>query len=277
MSPEITYWFESPDGRFRLLHGDSLEVLRRIPDHSADMIFADPPYFLSNGGVTCRGGQMVAVDKGAWDRSRGADDDHWFHLRWLAECQRILTPDGTIWVSGTRHNIFSVGFAMQQLGYKLLNDVVWQKPNPPPNLCIRYFTHSTEVILWASRSPRSRYHFDYALMKAANGGKQMKNVWTLPAPPRGEGAEGRHPTQKPLALLERIVLSSTREGDRILDPFNGSGTTGIAAVRHGRRYLGVDLEEEYLALSVRRFLAEEGRTAPLVAERGARGLAVLPA
>lgn len=253
MSQKLKYYFQSPDRRFQLVQGDSLQALKRIPAGSVDMIFADPPYFLSNGGMTCQGGRMVAVDKGGWDRSRGADDDHGFQLRWLAACQRVLSPNGTIWVSGTRHNIFSVGHAMQQLGYKLLNDIVWHKRNPPPNLSCRYFTHATEQILWAARDMKSKHFFDYPLMKAANGGKQMQNVWSLLPPRKAEKAHGKHPTQKPMTLLERIILSSTDEDMLILDPFNGSGTTGLAAVRHGRRYLGMDLSAEYLDLTVRRF------------------------
>ena len=253
MSQKLKYYFQSPDRGFQLVQGDSLQALKRIPAGSVDMIFADPPYFLSNGGMTCQGGRMVAVDKGGWDRSKGADDDHGFQLAWLAECQRVLTPNGTIWVSGTRHNIFSVGYAMQQLGYKLLNDIVWHKRNPPPNLSCRYFTHATEQILWAARDMKSKHFFDYPLMKAANGGKQMQNVWSLLPPRKAEKAHGKHPTQKPMTLLERIILSSTDEDMLILDPFNGSGTTGLAAARHGRRYLGMDLSAEYLDLTVRRF------------------------
>ncbi|MFH1532874.1 MAG: DNA methyltransferase [Pseudomonadota bacterium] len=262
MSPKFKYYFQSPEHRFQLVHGDSLQVLRRIPDGTVDMIFADPPYFLSNGGVTCQGGKMVVVDKGGWDRSRGADDDHGFQVRWLAECQRVLSPNGTIWVSGTRHNIFSVGYAMQQLGFKLLNDVVWHKRNPPPNLACRYFTHATEQILWAARDQKSKHYFDYPLMKAANGGKQMQNVWSILPPRKAEKGHGKHPTQKPMALLERIILASTEEDMLILDPFNGSGTTGLAAARHGRRYIGVDLSAEYLDLTIRRFEADDMTVEP---------------
>lgn len=256
MSPKFKYYFQSPERHFQLAKGDSIKILKRFPEGSVDMVFADPPYFLSNGGITCQGGKMVKVDKGGWDRSQGADDDHGFQMRWLAECQRVLAPNGTIWVSGTRHNIFSVGYAMQQLGFKLLNDVVWHKRNPPPNLACRYFTHATELVLWAARDKKSKHFFDYPLMKAANGGKQMQNVWSILPPRKAEKAQGKHPTQKPMALLERIVLASTEEGALVLDPFNGSGTTGLAAARHGRRYLGIDLSAEYLDLTVRRFEAE---------------------
>jgi site-specific DNA-methyltransferase (adenine-specific) len=238
-----------------LLEGDSLRLLRAFPAGSVDMVFADPPYFLSNGGMTCKSGKMTAVDKGHWDRSNGVDEDFRFQLAWLEECRRILKPDGTIWVSGTRHNIFSAGFAMQRLGFKLLNDITWLKQNPPPNLCCRYFTHATETILWAARDGRSKHYFNYHLMKQANLGKQMKSVWTFLPPGRPEKQQGKHPTQKPVALLERIVLASTRPGDLVLDPFSGSGTTGIAAAGNGRNYVGIELSPEYNELATRRYLA----------------------
>lgn len=247
-------WWRSPDGRVRLIHGDSLEVLERLPERSVDVVFADPPYFLSNGGTTCQAGKRVSVDKGKWDRSRGAEDNHDFNRRWLAACQRVLTDDGTIWVSGTAHVIFSVGYAMQQLGFKLLNDVIWEKPNPPPNLSCRYFTHSTELILWAAKSRKSKHYFDYPTMKERNGGKQMKNVWRFCAPSKGEKQQGKHPTQKPLGLLEQLLRASCKPGGTALDPFNGSGTTGVAAAKLGLSYVGIELDPEYLALSKRRLI-----------------------
>lgn len=254
VGPEPTNWWRSPDGRIRLIHGDSLEVLAALPERSVDVIFADPPYFLSNGGTTCQAGKRVSVDKGGWDRSRGAEDNHEFNRSWLAACQRVLTDDGTIWVSGTAHVIFSVGYAMQQLGFKLLNDVIWEKPNPPPNLSCRYFTHSTELILWAARGRKSKHWFDYSAMKQQNGGKQMKNVWRFTAPTKSEKQHGRHPTQKPLGLLDQLLRASCRPDGQALDPFNGSGTTGVAAAKLGLRYTGIELDPEYLALSKRRLL-----------------------
>ncbi len=247
-------WWASPDGRVRLIHGDSLDVLAALPERSVDVIFADPPYFLSNGGTTCQAGKRVAVDKGGWDRSRGAEDNHEFNRRWLEACQRVLTDNGTIWVSGTAHVIFSVGYAMQQLGFKMLNDVIWEKPNPPPNLSCRYFTHSTELILWAARGRKSKHHFDYSAMKQRNGNKQMKNVWRFTAPGKSEKQHGRHPTQKPLGLLDQLLRASCPPGGRALDPFNGSGTTGVAAASLGLSYVGIELDPEYLALSKRRLL-----------------------
>jgi site-specific DNA-methyltransferase (adenine-specific) len=155
---------------------------------------------------------MVSVNKGEWDRSRGPDANHEFNRAWLAACQRVLKPNGTSWVSGTAHIIHSVGFAMQQLGFKLLNDISWVKPNPPPNLSCRYFTHATETIIWAAKNKKSRHTFNYKLMKEFAGGKQMKSVWTIPAPERNEKRFGKHPAQKPVGLLERILLAASIEG-----------------------------------------------------------------
>lgn len=247
-APATPYW-RSPDGSVTLLQGDCLERLAELPADSVDVIFADPPYFLSNGGTTCKSGRRVSVDKGAWDRSLGVDDNHAFNRAWLSACQRVLTPNGTMWVSGTSHVIHSVGFGMQQLGFKLLNEITWEKPNPPPNLSCRYFTHSTETILWAGRDRKTRHHFEYAAMREQNGGKQMKSVWRMQAPGNGEKQHGRHPTQKPIELLARIVRSSCPPGGVVLDPFNGSGTTGVAAARAGMRYIGIEREREYLELT----------------------------
>lgn len=245
-------YFRSEDGRIVLVHGDSLEHLEHLPEGSMDVVFADPPYFLSNGGSTCQSGKRVRVDKGKWDRSRGVEDNHAFNRRWLAACQRLLAPNGTIWVSGTSHVIYSVGFAMQQLGFKLLNEIVWEKPNPPPNLSCRYFTHSTETVLWAAKGAKSKHHFDYPRMRADNGGKQMKSVWRMTAPGKQEKQHGRHPTQKPLALLDRILAASCPPSGSVLDPFNGSGTTAVAAARAGHAYVGIDLDAKYLDLTIAR-------------------------
>jgi site-specific DNA-methyltransferase (adenine-specific) len=246
-------YFESPDQRFRLYQGDCLDLMPRMPEAAFDLVFADPPYFLSNGGITCHAGKMVSVHKGKWDESKGAEADHEFTMRWLRECRRLLKPDGSIWVSGTAHIIHSVGYAMQQLGFKLLNDITWAKPNPPPNLSCRYFTHATETIIWAGRDKKCRHKFNYALMRQLNGGKQMMSVWTIEAPRREEKVFGKHPTQKSLSLLERIIAASTDENDLVLDPFSGSGTTGIAAARLNRRFVGIELDSSYLELSLKRF------------------------
>jgi len=161
------------------------------------MIFADPPYFLSNGGITCHAGKMVKVDKGDWDKSRGPEENHQFNTEWLRRCQRVLKPNGTIWVTGTHHVIFSVGYAMQQLGYKILNDIAWEKPNPPPNLSCRYFTHSTETIIWAAKSEKSKHHFNYQAMRQANHGKQMKTVWTMTSPRTAKKRSANIPPKNP--------------------------------------------------------------------------------
>jgi site-specific DNA-methyltransferase (adenine-specific) len=256
-----------------LYRGDSLKLLESFEEHTFDLIFADPPYFLSNGGFTCQGGKRVPVKKGDWDTSKGIEDDHAFTTAWLKACQRVLKPTGTIWVSGTQHVIFNVGFAMQKLGFKLLNTVSWYKPNASPNLACRYFTHSTEIIIWASPGSKGKlqHTFNYQDMKAENGGKQMRDVWALPRPgeeeidTEGQGriwtmttpkpsekVHGKHPTQKPIALLERIVEACTEEDALVLDPFCGSGTTGVAATSKGRRFVGIDMNDEYLSLTKKR-------------------------
>jgi len=244
--------FDDPKHHLRIYQGDCLDILAQIPESSVDLVFADPPYFLSNGGITCHAGKMVSVNKGDWDKSRGPDANHVFNTAWLAACQRVLKPNGSIWVSGTAHVIHSVGFAMQQLGFKLLNDISWVKPNPPPNLSCRYFTHATETLIWAAKNAKSRHTFNYKLMKETNRGKQMKSVWEIRPPEPWEKKFGKHPTQKPVALLERILLASSNEGDLILDPFSGSGTTLLAAFRLRRHALGCELSAEFLSLSLRR-------------------------
>lgn len=259
-----------------LYQGDSLSLLESFEPQTFDVIFADPPYFLSNGGFTCQSGKRVPVGKGNWDQSRGVAEDHAFVKTWLAACQKLLKPTGTIWVSGTQHVIFSVGFAMQELGYKLLNTITWYKPNASPNLSCRYFTHSTELLLWASPPVKGKLQhlYNYAAMKEENGGKQMRDVWNLPvaneeelradgngrlwsqlSPRKSEKALGGHPTQKPIRLLERILEASSQPDAVVLDPFCGSGTTGVAAVSMGRRFVGIDLDKNYLELSARRIKA----------------------
>jgi site-specific DNA-methyltransferase (adenine-specific) len=217
-----------------LYQGDCLEVLDAIaakhPDGCFDMIFADPPYFLSNGGITCHAGRMVKVDKGTWDKSRGPELNHEFNTEWLRRCQKVLKPNGSIWVTGTHHVIFSVGYAMQQLGFKILNDVAWEKPNPPPNLSCRYFTHSTETVIWAAKNEKSKHCFNYQVMRQMAGGKQMKTVWRIYPPSNGEKVFGKHPTQKPVALVERCLLAATNPGDLVLDPFMGAGSSALFAV-----------------------------------------------
>lgn len=248
--------FRSDEFGVWLYHANCIEfmdmLIGKYPDGRFDMIFADPPYFLSNGGITCHAGKMVKVDKGQWDKSNGPEMNHEFNTAWLSRCRNLLKPNGTIWVSGTHHIIHSAGYAMQQLGFKILNDITWQKPNPPPNLSCRYFTHSTETIIWAAKDEKSKHCFNYDKMREINSGKQMKSVWTVTAPNGDEKEFGKHPTQKPLHLLERIILASTIEGDLVLDPFSGSSTTGVASVILRRKFVGCELEDEFIKLSSRR-------------------------
>ena len=252
----VSFYYES-DCACTIL-GDSLQMLRKIKTESIDMIFADPPYFLSNDGITCQGGKMVSVNKGSWDKlesnkSAFLEEKHRFNRKWIKLCKRVLKPNGSIWISGTLHNIYSIGMALEQEGFKIINNITWQKTNPPPNLACRCFTHSTETILWAQKNDKkARHFFNYQAMKDINNGKQMKDVWTGSLTKPSEKKEGKHPTQKPEYLLERIVLASTEEGQVVLDPFCGSGTTGVAALRYGRKFIGIDNCEEYLQITQRR-------------------------
>ena len=238
----------------QVILGDSFKVLAKIKTESVDMIFADPPYFLSNDGITCKGGKMVSVNKGDWDKIGGTSaalaTKHKFNRKWIKLCKRVLKPNGSIWISGTLHNIYSIGMALEQEGFKIINNITWQKTNPPPNLACRCFTHSTETILWAQKNDKnSRHYFNYELMKKLNGGKQMKDVWAGSLTKLSEKKAGEHPTQKPEYLLERIIQASTQLGDIVLDPFCGSGTTGVVATRYGRFFIGIDTKEEYLKIT----------------------------
>lgn len=243
--------------QFILLWGDSFKVMQKLPEKSVDVIFADPPYFLSNGGISVQSGKMVSVNKAAWDEGMTTEDKLRYYRTWIKTARSLLKDDGTIWISGTMHNIYYVGVALELEGFSIINNITWQKTNPPPNISTRAFTHSTETILWARKlltpKRKGKHLFNYALMKEINGGKQMKDVWTFSLTPQREKKEGKFPTQKPLALLERLILASTNTGDLILDPFNGSGTTGIAAFKLGRRYIGIDNEKTYLTLTKRRY------------------------
>lgn len=241
------------DKNSALYLSDTFGALENMYSECVDMIFADPPYFLSNDGISCSAGKAVSVNKGDWDKISTQEEKHEFNRRWIKLCRQILKPNGTIWISGTLHNIYSVGMALEQEGFKIINNITWQKTNPPPNLACKCFTHSTETILWAQKADRNaRHFFNYALMKEINGGKQMKDVWTGPLTPSSEKQFGKHPTQKPLYLLERILLASTNENDIVLDPFCGSSTTGVACKRLKRNYIGIDSSEEYINLSVER-------------------------
>lgn len=247
----IASYYKSSDKYFTLLHGDSLKLLPQF-EFKFDMIFADPPYFLSNDGLTIKNGKVTSVNKGEWDKSHGFAHLNEFNRAWLEVARDKLKDDGTVWISGTMHNIFSVGQTLAELGFKILNVITWQKTNPPPNFSKRFFTHSTEQIIWARKSAKVPHYYNYELMHKINGGNQMKDVWTLPAILRREKKCGKHPTQKPLSVLTRIILASTKPNAWVLDPFTGSSTTGIAANLLNRKFLGIDLAEEYLELSRRR-------------------------
>jgi site-specific DNA-methyltransferase (adenine-specific) len=249
-------YFKSDDKDFYLLHGDTMEILKEF-DHKFDMIFADPPYFLSNNGLSIQSGQIVSVNKGKWDKSEGFDYINDFNRKWLTLAREKMKDDGTIWISGTMHNIFSVGQILNELGFKILNIITWEKTNPPPNFSCRYFTYSTEQIIWARKSEKVPHYFNYELMKELNEDKQMKDVWKLPAIAPWEKSCGKHPTQKPLSVLTRLILASTKPNSWILDPFTGSSTTGIAANLTNRRFLGIDKEEEFLNISKNRKLEIE--------------------
>lgn len=247
----IVPFYKSDNRDFTIVHGDCFDVLPQF-DFKFDMIFADPPYFLSNGGISYQAGKVVCVDKGEWDKGGSPESIMEFNRTWLSLCREKLKDNGTIWISGTHHNIFSIANVLTELGYKILNVITWAKTNPPPNISCRFFTYSTEFIIWARKCPKVPHKYNYELMKAINDGKQMTDVWRLPAIARWEKSCGKHPTQKPLALLTRIILASTDEHDWILDPFAGSSTTGIAANLCGRRFLGIEQENDFAILGKNR-------------------------
>ena len=246
---------------FTILQGDCMERLAEIDDNSIDAIFADPPYFLSNGGISVHSGKQVCVDKGDWDKGGTPEYIYDFNRQWLELCRNKLRDNGTIWISGTHHNIHVVMRCLQELGYKVLNTITWQKTDPPPNLSCRYFNFSTELIIWARKFEKKPHKFNYETMKLLNGGQQMTDVWRIPAVSSWEKQQGKHPTQKPLRLLYRIILAATNEGDTLLDPFSGSGTTGIAANLLSRKYIGIEQDEQFCELSLRRRQALEDENA----------------
>ena len=249
-----------------IFNNDCLEILRSIPENSIDMIFADPPYMLSNDGFTCQNGKMVNVNKGKWDKSKGFEEDTIFHNEWISACRRILKPEATIWISGTYHSIYQCGYLLQKNNFHILNDIAWFKPNASPNLSRRFFTASHETIIWARKEKKAKHTFNYDEMK--NGlfpedklkkeNTQMRSVWSILAPKNSEKTYGKHPTQKPLDLLKRIILASTNENDIILDPFCGSGTTGVACKYFDNRYfIGVEIDKNYCELSKNRLTGSD--------------------
>ena len=247
----IKSYYKSQNHDFTIVKGNCIEILNQF-EFQFDMIFADPPYFLSNNGISVQSGKQVSVNKGNWDRSNGFEKDNNFNYEWIKTCRNKLKDNGTIWISGTYHNIFSVAQMLKELNFRILNCVTWAKTNPPPNLSCKFFTHSTEFILWARKSQKVSHYFNYDLMKEINGGSQMRDLWVLPAIAKWEKTCGKHPTQKTLPLLARIIMASTKEHAWILDPFAGSSTTGIAASLLNRRFLGIEQEINFLKLSKQR-------------------------
>lgn len=245
---------------WRIIQSDALTALTSMDNASIDFVFADPPYFLSNDGFTVKSGKAVSVNKGEWDRSRGFNEDFSFHESWISESLRVLKPDGTIAISGTYHSIYQCGFILQKLGCRVINEIVWFKPNGAPALAGRNFTASHETIIWASKGKGVKHVFNYQDSRAWSDptdrllrvGKQMRSVWSIPNTPKREKTYGAHPTQKPLQLMGRLVALCTKLGDTVLDPFCGSGSTGVASVRHGRNFIGIELEQKYVTLSTER-------------------------
>ncbi|MDR2933840.1 MAG: site-specific DNA-methyltransferase [Rickettsiales bacterium] len=254
-----------------ILHGDCIDIMREIPDDSVDVIFADPPYNLQlNKQLTRPDHTSVDGVYEGWDKFESLQEYDEFTHAWMVEAKRILKPNGTIWVIGSYHNIFKVGSAMQDLGYWLLNDIVWIKSNPMPNFKGTRFTNAHETLLWACKSKDSKYKFNYEAMKMFNEGVQMRSDWNIPICSGGERLRDRegfkvHSTQKPEALLYRVILSSTAVGDVILDPFFGSGTTGAVAKMLGRNFIGIERDEDYITAANERIENVEAATdlAPL--------------
>jgi site-specific DNA-methyltransferase (adenine-specific) len=249
-------FFKSADHSFNLFHGDAMTIIPQLK-REFDMVFADPPYFLSNDGHSIHNGQIVSVNKDQWDKLTDFDSVYAFNRQWIGLVREKMKANATLWISGTIHNIFSIGQALTELDFKILNIIVWKKSNPPPNLSCRVFTHSTELIIWARKEKKTAHCFNYEVMKQLNGNRQMKDVWELSSVAKWEKSCGKHPTQKPLALLKRIVLSSTKPNDWILDPFAGSCTTGIAANLFDRNFIGIDQERSYLQIGKKRRLEIE--------------------
>ena len=247
--------------RDQIIAGDCLIELAKLASASIDLVFADPPYNLQLSGELLRPNNTV-VDgvHQDWDKFLSFAEYDRFTRNWLAECRRVLKPSGALWLIGSYHNVFRLGTALQDLGFWLLNDIVWRKTNPMPNFRGRRFTNAHETLIWAARSPASRYTFNYEAMKALNDDLQMRSDWLLPicsGPERLKGSDGRkaHPTQKPEALLQRILLATTRPGDTVLDPFFGTGTTGAAARQLGRHFIGIERDPDYAAIAGARIAA----------------------
>ncbi|ANV98582.1 DNA methylase N-4 [Helicobacter enhydrae] len=243
--------YQSQDLLFFLYQNDCNVLLPKF-EKKFDLIFADPPYFLSNDGLSIQSGKVVSVNKGEWDRGEDIEDIDAFNMQWIANAKKALRENGSIMISGTYHNIFSLGRALQKLDFKILNIITWQKTNPPPNFSCRYLTHSTEQIIWARKSPKHKHIFNYEILKKINDNKQMRDVWSFPAIAPWEKTNGKHPTQKPLALLVRLILMASNKDSLICDPFSGSSTTGIASNLLGRKFVGIEKETEFIEMSIKR-------------------------
>lgn len=241
------------DDKVLLVNEDCFKVLKKLPKNSVDVIFADPPYFLSNNGITCSNGKMVSVNKGSWDEGFSLKDKHNFNKKWIKLCKEVLNDNGSIWISGTMHNIYSIGLALEENGFKIINNVTWYKPNAAPNLACKMLTHSTETILWAKKDIKTaKHHFNYQNMKKYNNDKQLRDVWNIPTTPKREKLFGKHPTQKPEKLLQMILECSTKENFIVMDPFSGSSTTGVVAKKMGLNFIGIEKDEEFFELSKKR-------------------------
>lgn len=243
--------FVSKDEKFTLYQNDCNNLLPKF-EKKIDLIFADPPYFLSNDGLSIQNGKIVSVNKGNWDKGDDIEKIDKFNIKWLSNAKIALKDTGSILISGTYHNIFSLGRILQKLDFKILNIITWQKTNPPPNFSCRYLTHSTEQIIWARKSYKHKHIFNYNLLKKINSNKQMRDVWTFGAIAPWEKANGKHPTQKPLSLLVRLILMASNENSIICDPFSGSSTTGIAANLLNRKFIGFEKEKEFIEMSIAR-------------------------
>lgn len=245
---------------WKVVSGDTFKKLKSLEDASIDFVFSDPPYFLSNGGTSVKSGKRVSVDKGKWDKSHGYDNDKEFHKAWLSLCLAKLKPEGSLVVSTTHHSLFKIGSAIEELEMNVLNEIIWFKPNGAPNIGRRHLTASHETLIWATRRGNRTYTFNYGLLregsfpgdKLKKEGKQMRSVWHIPTTPLSEKQFGSHPTQKPLNLLSRVMIAFTNEGDIVLDPFCGSGTTGVAAVAANRRFIGFEADRDYVKLARKR-------------------------
>ena len=246
-------YFSSDNKEFVLYQGDSMNLIGEV-GKQVDVIFADPPYFLSKNIARCINGTWKTFDKGEWDRVASFEKINLFNRQWLSACRKFLKNSGTIFVTGTYHNIFSVASCMQELGYKILNIICWQKTDAKPTLSRNYFDFTTEYIIWARKDEIHQHFFNCDLMEQLNGGKRMTDVWRIPFLSSWEMKCGKHPTQKPLRLLYRIILASTHQGDTILDPFAGSCTTGIAANLLDRKFIGIDQSKDFLDYGIRRKL-----------------------